>query len=266
MPTNLGRILIAWLFPFPTVTGAQEMHAAPFGLKARYDFDWNKIPLGALAIEGHETDTAYTLRTVIKSKGLVSLFAQHTSDTSVQGHKSAGRYLPTVYETNYQTRNKPKHIKIVSDGAGHIMQETIDPPDAGRPQASAGEKNAASDLLTTVFLIRARLGAALSGTNKRYDMDMYDGRRITHLHFEVIGKGTHAVHGKKRSTIHVLASRAPGSGYTAKELGRMKSEPSMQIYFSDDAALIPLAMEIDYLGTIRGELVTPCAATLEACL
>ncbi len=267
MPIRILRFSLI-LSLLPAALAAQE----PFNHIARYEFDWNDLPLGRVAIESKETPESYSMHTLIKSRGMVSLFAKHSSDSSVTGKRNAERYFPTLYETNYQTRKKPKHIKITSDGEGHILQEVDEPADSDRPKIPEVEKAKAADLLTCIYLIRQGLANAqlvgarvpLKNGKPFYDIDMYDGKRISHLSFEVVGKENHRVNWKKRASIHIRASRSPGPGYTPKELGRLKDEPSMDIYFSDDAKLVPLAMEVHYLGTIRGQLVQECK-TLQEC-
>jgi hypothetical protein len=251
----LRYFIIPLVFFLPFSAPAAE--PAPLDMNARYEFDWNGIALGRVTVGIHETATDYAMHAVVDSKGIVSLFASHHSDTTVKGRRANGRYVASVYETRYNTRKKFRHVKIVYDEAGRVKEQVMEPPDPDSPVTQA-DKDHASDLLTTVLRIRRELSLAWQAKKTRYDFDMYDGRRIAHLHFAVVGESTRRVNGKPYSVLAVMGTRTPGPGYSEKDRARMKDEPGMMIYFSNDAKLMPLAIEIHYLGNVRGDLSLEC--------
>jgi hypothetical protein len=257
--------LFSCLLPFAAATAATAAGLEPLNLIARYDFDWNGIALGRITVVSEETPAHYKFHAWVASRGVVSVFASHRSDTVVEGRQASGRYFAQTYETRYRTRKKAKHVKITYDGAGHVKDQLLEPPDSDASKVTQAEKDKAYDTLTTVMEIRRHLYDAMREKKTAYDFDMYDGRRISHLHFLVAGRKHVKINGKARDVLAVTASREPGTGYSEKEIGRMKDEPAMSIYFSDDAVMMPLGIEINYLGTIRGELSKECK-TAEECM
>ena len=123
----------------------------------RYEFSWGGIGFGKIALQADETDATYSARTLIKSKGLASIFVKHTSDTTMDGTKSGATYLPQNYDANFQTRNKKKLIKLIYDGAGNIKEEISEPADTDRPKVSDKERSGAHDPLSLLFEIRRKL-------------------------------------------------------------------------------------------------------------
>ena len=248
---------MAWGISSPAFTAQTLDNAA---VTARYEFSWGGISFGKIALSADETDSTYAMRTLIKSKGLASIFVKHTSDTKMDGTKSGATYLPQNYDANFQTRNKKKHINLKYDGAGNISREISEPVDTDRPKVSDKERAGAHDPLSLVFDIRRKLFDALAASSKTFNVNMYDGRRLTKVQIDVVDIVKRTVAGEAQNLVHVIATRAPLSGYTDKELARMKNGVnSMHIYFSDDANLWPLLMEVEvYFATLRGEFTKAC--------
>ena len=226
----------------------------------RYEFSWGGIGFGKIALQADETDATYSARTLIKSKGLASIFVKHTSDTTMDGTKSGATYLPQNYDANFQTRNKKKHIKLIYDGAGNIKEEISEPADTDRPKVSDKERSGAHDPLSLLFEIRRKLFDTLAASEKTFNVNMYDGRRLTKVQVDIVDLTTRSVAGEKKKMVHVIATRSALAGYTDKELERMKDGVnSMHIYFSDDAQLWPMLVEVDvYFATMRGEFTQAC--------
>ncbi len=249
----------------PVLASAAEP-LAPYNAISRYEFSWSGIGFGKIAIRTNETPTSYDSRVLVKSKGLASLFVKHSSDTTLTGARAGVDYLPQVYETNFQTRNKKKYIKLEYDALGNVVKETSVPEDTDRPKVPQDQKAGAHDPLSLVFEIRRKLYDALANSQKTFSVLMYDGRRLARVQVDVANIVNRTVGGEKRRLIQVVASREPLSGYTEKELGRMKDAPqTLQIFFSDDANLWPMLMEVNvFMATLRGEWVKNCEA-IEAC-
>lgn len=232
----------------------------------RYEFSWGGIGFGKIALEADETDATFSARTLIKSKGLASMFVKHSSDTKMDGLKVGPEYLSQHYDANFQTRNKKKHINLTYDSAGNIEKEISEPEDADRPKVSAEDKAGALDPLALLFKIRRKLFDALAASEKTFKVKMYDGRRLTEVQVDISGLAERTIAGEKKNLIHVILTRKALSGYTDKELERMKDGiNSMHAYFSDDAQLWPIMVEVDvYLATMRGEFTQACSK-IEEC-
>jgi hypothetical protein len=257
--------VIAWVLLHASPVSATE----PLGLYntiARYEFSLAGIGFGKIAIGTNETDSTYDSRLLVKSRGVASLFVKHSSDTKLQGARTQTGYIPHLYETNFQTRNKKKYIKLEYDAKGNIGKETSVPEDTDRPKVPTDQKLGAHDPLSLLFEIRKKLYDALANSQKTFSVSMYDGRRLSRIQVDVIDIVTREVAGQKQRLIHVATSRAPIAGYTEKELLRMKDSPqTLQVYFSDDANLWPMLMEVNvFMATLRGEWVKNCD-TIDAC-
>lgn len=254
------------LFSVGAYTAYAQAPRADFAGIVRYEFTWSGIDLGKIALLAEETDQTYGMRTLIKSRGVVSLFVKHTSDTFMSGIKNASGYIPQTYETRLQTRNKKKHIKLGYDAAGQFETELSEPEDTDRPKVPAELKKDAHDPLASVFDIRAKLHAALQNSEKTFSITLYDGRRLSRIQVDIPAVVERQVAGTKQRVIHTIMTRVPLSGYTEKELESMKGSPNaLHVYFSDDAKLWPLLMEVHvFMATLKGELTKTCD-TIESC-
>lgn len=263
----MKQIALFFLMYFMLVPAAHSAEALSNAeATVRYEFSWGGISFGKIALEADETDATFNLRTLIKSKGVASIFVKHTSDTKVDGLKAGNEYLPQHYDANFQTRNKKKHINLTYDGTGSIIKEVSEPEDTDRPKVSAEEKSGALDPLALLLKIRRSLFDALAASEKTFKVKMYDGRRLTEVQVDITGFAERTIAEEKKKLIHVILTRKALSGYTDKELERMKDGVnSMHAYFSDDEQLWPLLVEVDvYFATMRGEFVKACAK-LEEC-
>lgn len=254
---------LAVIYPLPAAAVETLDNVAA---TVHYDFSWGGVRFGKISLEADETDATYSIRTLIKSQGLAAIFVKHSSDSKASGTRSGTAYLPQTYDTNFATRNKKKHVLLNYDGAGNIKEEIMEPADTDRPKVSEADRNGARDPLSLLLEIRHKLYDALANSEKTFKVKMYDGRRLTQVQVDIVDLVEKEVAGEKKKLVHVITTRSPLSGYTDKELDRMKDGPnSMNVYFSDDSQLWPMLMEVDvYLATLRGEFTKACS-DIEAC-
>lgn len=243
---------------------AQEVPLDSYNRIIRYDFEWNGIALGKIALEVSETDGAYAVRTLVKSRGVASFFVKHTSDSNVKGERSAAGYVPRTYMADVTTRKKNKKVLLEFDGSGLITKQENIPADTDRPKVKAQEMEGARDPLSTVLAIRKAVYDSIGSGKTSFDLHMFDGKRLFKLDMTIDNQVTKSIGGEERAVIHVIAARTPVAGFTEKELERAKEkEPPLNIYFSDDSALIPLAMDVSFFGGVAGTAVKECATIAE---
>ncbi len=224
----------------------------------QYDFSWSGFRLGWLALEVDENDKAYSMRLKVESAGLVNLFTHHTDDTVVKGARSGQIYHPELYESHYQTKNKPRYIKLMFNKKGVVTEEINEPPEDRtlRPEVPHALKDGAYDPLTLMMALR----------NGATESRSFDAKHLFAVHSAHEAGAEPVTFGKYSVTGYTL-SRTPLAGITQKEAqSYAKGEPPLTLYLSADARQIPVGVSIPFLlSHIRGILVKECA-TWDACV
>src|SRR5436853_556802 len=116
--------LAALTLAFPAF--AQEL--PPLNLKALYEFRFGGMMFGRLGVESEQTAEHYTMTLDIASSGLLKLFTQHSSHTTVDANGAHFFYPDVIYDTHYQTKKKKKAVNLVYKG-GVLAKETLIPPE-----------------------------------------------------------------------------------------------------------------------------------------
>jgi len=224
----------------------------------RYLFAWNGITLGRLVLGIEERKDRYALHLLVSSEGIVNLFTRHVSDTEASGIIKDGKYMPRHYESHYQTKHKPRHIKLTFNQEGAVIEEINEPPEdrSDRPEVPHKLKDGAYDPLSGMMAIRAGLLV----------LPAFDAKRLYEVKAVPDDKTVLRLAGKKYAATGYIFSRTPLAGMTAKEMKEYsKGEPPLSFYFSDDARHIPLLIRLPMmLGSVEGKLVKECA-TWEEC-
>lgn len=241
----------------------------PFNYTGYYDVSWSGITVGTLVADAHEDDAHYKMSAFIESTGLTYLFTRHKSETTVEGIRQDGRYLPQQYRTEFSTRGSSREIILTYDKTGKMVQEVANPPEnrQKRPEVPMELKERVIDLLTTFFVQRGKIYEALARDNPEFTIRMYDGRRLTDLHFKVFGRQVVGWHNQDTPVIHFTFTRTPIAGFKKSELEDIqKEEPDINLYLSDDGQLIPLKIVVaSAAGMFYANLARECPS-LEACL
>jgi hypothetical protein len=251
-------------------SAAQEGASAPLPLtvSAQYHFSFAGVVFGKAAVEVAQGANRFAMTTDIMTTGLVNTFTRHSSHTTLTG-TGALDAATSRYEADYQTKKKQKYVRIARKG-GKVVEEEVRPPENRdkRPAVSQHMKDQAYDPLSIVLALRQRLQAALARQQPRFDLLLFDGRRLSRLHFVVIGQAVTSVGGVKTPVWQVDVSRTVLEGYTASELADAKGkEPPLHIYFTQDERLLPVVFEAKLLlGTVRAALVKECATAAECAL
>jgi hypothetical protein len=235
----------------------------PLNFKGIYEFKFSGLPFGRLGIEAAQSPKGYAMTSDITSAGIVSLFAKHTSHTTVEAHGDK-----VVYDTHYQTKKKKKAVKLVYE-AEKIIEEVIVPPEnpAKRPPVAPELKNAAYDPLSLNLALRQKIWEAQKSGANNFTLTVFDGRRLTEVDAEIAGKKVVQIGEEKFPAIKLAVRRKLLGGFTQSELDDYNpNEPTLWMYYSDDTRIIPLKIEVGFLfGKITGTLAKECK-TGESCL
>jgi hypothetical protein len=246
----------------------------PYNSIAYYEVAWSGITVGGMAIAAHDDDKAYSMEVQVKSNGLAWVFTKHKSTTTVEGIKRGGRYIPQQFETWFTLRDDTRHIVLDYDKKGHLTNELNTPPEdrSKRPEVPADLKRGIIDPLTLFFTQRQEIYKALQNGHDRFTIRMYDGRRLTDMHYFVQGRKEVHWNNQDRRVIVFNLSRSPVAGFKPGELEEIedKKDPAVSLYLSDDGLLIPLKIVIDSsAGTFYANLkhncndMDSCAKTLQ---
>jgi hypothetical protein len=218
-----------------------------------YSFTWGGIKLGKLALGIEEDKSSYKVYLSVTSAGLVNLFTRHVNSTEARGKHDAKGYHPTFYESNYQTKKKPRHIRLQYDGKGNVTEVFNDPPEdrAKRPEVPAGQSKDSYDPLTGVMLMRSGI----------LNFRGFDVKRLYEV--TAVSEGTETVTalGRDIEAEKFSLSRKPLAGMTEKETKEYaEGEPTVYFYFSNDVRRVPVYMSMPMMfGSVKGVLTRECA-------
>jgi len=235
--------------------------------KGVYEFGFEGLMFGRAGFEIEQDAKHYNAAADIMSGGIAKLFIHHSSHTTTVATGSNYNYPSIVYESNYHTNKKQRYVKLTYKG-GELAEEKIVPPEnpERRPPVPQAQKKDAADLLT--FILRMRLGLidAMKQNKQTYNVKAYDGRRLMEIDFTVLGR-KHLRGSDDKTAIAVAVRRKLLAGYTPSELADYDpKEPTLTIYFTDDAKLIPVRFEVPMMiGMLSANLVKECGAG-ESCL
>jgi len=277
-----------------------EDRLPPLNLKGVYECSFSDVVIGEMGVEITQTPDHYSETSDIVSTGILKMFVNHSSHTTVEGSGSNFTYPAIDYDTHYQTKKKKKTAMLKYRG-GVLTEENVTPPDnrATRPEVPMNLKQSASDPLSLIIRMRQGLFEALhsapsplegegrggggssdNALNKRpphpnpppqgvrgFSLNIYDGRRLTEVDFTVIGPKTINYQGADTPVTMVDVRRKFLAGFTQSELSDWNpNEPPLHVYFSNDARLMPLRLELTlWMGTLAATLVKECGAG-ESCL
>jgi hypothetical protein len=240
----------------------------PINEKLYYEAGWSGINFGKIGIEIDEQADKAKVTCDISSSGIMALFIKHSSHTTLTATGSNFTYPDRIYESNYKTRKKARHVKLTYK-AGKITEEIIEPPENRdkRPAVPDADKNSAYDLMSFLLQMRSEILSAQKNGKTIFTLNAYDGRRLTQADFNIVGEKTIKISGEKQKALTVTARRKFLAGYTKGELDDYDpNEPSLTVYFSNDEKLIPLRMEVPFLmQKISADLVKKCTKE-ESCL
>ena len=241
---------------------------APVTAKLRYQAGFEGLLVGDIGLEVNQQPGKADVTLDVQSSGIVKLFVKHSNHTTLTASGKNFTYPERVYETNYRTRKKPRHVKLTYKG-GKLADSVVEPvePPGKRTALDEKRRDSAYDLLYFLLRMRADLWDALGHNKTQFSMDIFDGKRLMQADFTLLGKQTISLGADTRNVIAIAAKRTPLGGLTKSEVENFANgEPPLTIYFSDDSRLIPLVMDVEVLGGhLTAQLMKECGAE-ESCL
>lgn len=235
--------------------------------KGLYDLSYGGIVFGRLGVEIEQSPKHYDIVTDIITTGVVKFFVPHKSHSTTDATGADFAYNHILYESNYQTRNKKKYVKIeVKDGKS---VETLVPPDdrSKRPAVPEADKEKSADPLSFILRVREALHQAMQTGQNSFEVKFFDGRRLSLISITLAGKKTIDYGNSKRDTVRIAIKRKPISGFTPAEIDDYSpKEAPLYAYFSNDEKLMPLMLDLNlWFGVVRATLAKECR-TGESCL
>ncbi len=217
---------------------------SPLNLKARYLISWGGITIGRINITAREDATSYSLVVDTKTHGAGSIVSNEANVVEANGTKTAdGTYIPVRYHSAPQGKHKDDTIDLTYDAKGDIVKRVREPDDDPnwRPPVPFVEINTARDPITASFMLRKKLYAAIADANSIVSNRTYDGSRLAQMKMTRAPNAKVAVMDSYKNAVNVVVTREPINGYTPKELKKYaKGDPEIHLYFSDDAAFLPI--------------------------
>lgn len=228
-----------------------------------YEVYWLGMHVGDLTTEIKTSeDGLYKLSTHMKSLGLARKLSKYWSVTeSISKVNDDGTIEPVEFSTHSRLKKKRRKINI-EFAEGKVASEAVNPPDnpAKRPVVTADLKQGAVDPHSAILLAYSKFRENLELGNKEFGFNVYEGRRLHQMLFEIKGRVIKKIYGNKLAVIHVRMTRKPLAGFTGREKERMqKEEPVFDIFVSDDNEKLPILFEASApIGTAKIILAANC--------
>jgi len=250
-------ILIAFL---PCVSMAVD---APLRVARWYKIYWNGLYIADLKVEIGENN----MISQIDSLGVVKTISNYANRTYSKFHMEKGLYIQDYFESRLQQRKGTKEVRIYYAADGKIRTEVLTPPDSPgkRPKVSDDMKIGASNPLFAAIVARDKIKAAITGQEKTFNFNIYEGRRLSRLDFIINGKENIKILDKNIDVVKISFRRVPIAGFNKKELDRMKGEePDFIVYLEEDTLLPIKADAAAPLGKAKFILEKECR-NIEEC-
>lgn len=178
----------------------------------------------------------------IDSYGVVQKISKYKNYSNGSYIINDGNYIPQHFELSMRQRQGIRKINIEYDQNGVIIKESVNPPDKRykRPAVLNESKQNALDPLNAILLTKNKIEHALKNKTDKFDIKLYDGRRLSRLDFKIYGRENINIGEKSYNVLKIGFKEFPLEGYTQNELKRMEGEnPDFILYLEKDT-LIPL--------------------------
>ena len=261
---KLAKISYSLILAFYLILLPLSSIAADNTTTARwYKIYWNKIYIADLKASISENEVAAK----IQSYGTVKAISKYANYTYTKFHKNGDQYIPEEFISNTTQRQGKKDVVIKYGNDGKILEESVTPPDK-RHKRPAVEDNLKIDAFNPAFaaiIARDKIGDGLANGKKKFHLNIYDGRRLSKLEFNIIGRQTIKVLEKNTDVVKIEFRRIPVAGFTNNELKRMNGEePDFSVYLNINDLLPVKADAVAPLGKASFILEKECKS-IEEC-
>lgn len=250
-------VLLFTLIPLTSIASDTPLKTARW-----YKIYWKAIHIAdfRMGIDGE------SLVSNIDSQGLAQKISKYKNYTSGSFHKIGDAYLPVHFDSSLRQRQGTIKVRLDFDKNGNITEESVIPPDKRykRPAVANASKVGVVDPLTAIMVAKSKIETSLSEGEKEFSFNIYDGRRLFRLDFNIYGIETIKALEKNWDVVKIGFRRFPLEGFTNNELKRMKGEdPDFIVYLEKDSLIPVKADAAAPLGRAMFVLVKECDTVAE---
>ena len=229
-----------------------------------YKAYWMGMHVGDIISQiSQDKNGAYYIESRIQSRGIAKRFLKYWSvSKSLVNIDDSGNISSQYFFTKSATKRKTREINLSYDEAGNLAGEEVIPPDnrKKRPFVEDDLKYIATDPHSIILVSRKKIKESLDNNISNFSIPVYDGRRLTNVDFNIIGKKNISYNSNDTEVIHVIIQRQAISGYTEREIKRMETEnPPINIYLENNDTMLPLIVRAKApIGSAYIRLVKEC--------
>jgi hypothetical protein len=247
--------------------------AAP--LTVHYTTSWAGLPAGEVDMRFEDGPDTYRSQIDIRTAGLPNWLSRFRARAVSEGGLAVlGLATPGSYDATYDLRKrKNKRISLRFRRSGDETLAERGPEDSSdKPPVAAGDRTGVVDPLAAFTRMRQaiRSGLAQRGGLK---IPVYDGKRRFDVDQKALTRETRLIAGEWRRVLHLDLMLRPIAGFKDNdpEGNPDDSSRALDVFFSDDEAIIPLRLEakvawltmvVEFAGRCDGP-ASPCKAAFE---
>lgn len=237
-----------------------------------YRLYWGGVKVGyMIAAIKKEKANQYNFKVIIRSEGLLFWLFNFSSDSEsiFLVDKRRHHIMPRSFDSIGKLKKKGRSTHIRYDKSGHVVFEDSKPKrdPSKREPIPEHRKSHTYDPLSASSMAREYVLRYLNGEDiKKFTIPMFDVKRLVNLDFEILGKENLHVHSKPIETVKVRVSRHIAIGATKSERRTAKLEPAIDVYFENNAMVLPIRAESPTLFGNAVIMLERTCDTLEACI
>ena len=228
----MKKLLFLLFALIPTLASAEN-------LLLKYKCSWEGMEAGLVTLQNIETGDGYNVTTSTDTTGIVKTLTNFYSHTVTVGKITNGQYLPTQYDTKWQTKKNSPHI-IVTYAENGEVSEVAEPPENRnkRPEVEQVHKQGSFDFASVFLNSRGQIKQMIESGQAlplQFTIKVFDARRVFNANFSVVGYENKKVDGNKQKLLHITLNRSVIAGFTTKELERIKNfNPTFDLWLNED--------------------------------
>lgn len=222
--------------------------AASEPLTLHYATRWAGLPAGDIDLQFEDQPGAYRSQIAIRTAGIPRWVTRFRGRAVSEGALSMlGLAAPGRYDATYDLRSrKDKRISLrfARSGDATIAERGAE-DSADKAPIDAADRTDVVDPLAALVRMREAIRSGLAQRGS-LTIPVYDGKR----RFDVVERGmtreTMHLDGESKPVLHLDLTLQPIAGFKDNdpEGNPDSSSRAMHVYFSDDAQLIPLRLEV----------------------
>jgi hypothetical protein len=244
-------------------------------LTVHYTTRWAGLPAGEIDMRFDDGPDAYRSQIDIRTAGLPNWLSRFRARAISEGGIAVlGLATPGRYDATYDLRKrKDKRISLRFRQSGEATIAERGPEDSSdKPPIAAGDRTGVVDPLAAFTRMRQAIRSGLAQRGG-FKIAVYDGKRRFDVDQRALTAETRLIAGEWRRVLHLDLVLRPIAGFKDNdpEGNPDDSSRALDVFFSDDEALIPLMLEakvawltmvVEYAGRCEGP-GSPCKGAFE---